>query len=97
MRSDGRRSGVACTRLNVPPIDRATARASIVFPTPGTPSSNRFPSDSRHSTAARTAARLPAITRSTLSTTSLTATAVWKPMGASPMSPHWIGTTPGGT
>ncbi len=81
VRSEGSRSGVACTRLNVPPIDRATALASVVLPTPGTPSSRRFPSASRQSTAARTAAAFPAITRSTLPTRSWTARAVSKPEG----------------
>src|SRR6266498_2795037 len=69
VRSEGSRSGVAWTRLNVPWIDPAMARASMVLPTPGTPSSRRFPSANRQTTAASTASRLPAITRSTLSTT----------------------------
>src|SRR3954451_12198653 len=68
-RSEGSRSGVDCTRVNHPPIDVASARASVVLPTPGTPSSSRLPSANRHRTAVPTASSLPAITRRTLSTT----------------------------
>src|SRR6266542_505114 len=94
VRSDGRRSGVACTLLNEPPMERATALARVVFPTPGTPSSSRLPPASRHITAARTAAVFPAMTRSTLATTRWGARAVSKPEGGaegSPMSVDWIG------
>ena len=60
---------MAWIRVKVPPIETARARASVVFPTPGTPSSKRFPSANRHSVAVSTASSLPAITRRTLSTT----------------------------
>ena len=43
----GSRSGVAWMRLNSPPIERASARANVVLPTPGTPSSKRLPSANR--------------------------------------------------
>ncbi len=52
--SEGSRSGVAWIRLNSPPIERASARASIVLPTPGTPSSRRLPSASRQMAAVST-------------------------------------------
>ena len=39
----GRRSGVNCMRLNVQPSERANDFASVVLPTPGTSSINRWP------------------------------------------------------
>ena len=66
--SEGSRSGVAWIRLKSPPIERASARASIVLPTPGTPSSSRLPSASRQIAAVSTTVGLPAMTRSTFST-----------------------------
>ena len=63
VRSLGSRSGVAWMRLNSPPIERASARASVVLPTPGTPSSSRLPSASRQIAAVSTASVLPAITQ----------------------------------
>ena len=43
MRSDGSRSGVPWTRPKVPPMDRASALASRVLPTPGTSSNRMWP------------------------------------------------------
>src|SRR5712664_2261755 len=62
--SDGNRSGVAWMRLNVPPMDRARARARMVLPTPGTSWSSRWPPASSTVTAKSSAARLPTTTRS---------------------------------
>ena len=58
----GSRSGVNCTRRTVPSIDRASALASMVLPTPGTSSTSRCPSASRTVTASRTASPLPSRT-----------------------------------
>ncbi|HEX9716638.1 MAG TPA: hypothetical protein VGA93_01720, partial [Actinomycetota bacterium] len=60
---------MAWTLLKVPSMEAAMDRASMVLPTPGTPSSRRFPSANRQTTAASTASRPPAMTCSTLSTT----------------------------
>src|SRR5262249_9205997 len=46
--SDGSRSGVNCRRENEQSSDRASAFASIVFPTPGKSSMIRCPSAIRH-------------------------------------------------
>src|SRR5713226_1296631 len=62
--SDGNRSAVAWIRLNVPPMDRASARAKIVLPTPGTSWSSRWPPASSTVTAKSSDARLPTTTRS---------------------------------
>ena len=59
---------MAWIRVNSPPIETASERASVVFPTPGTPSSRRLPSANTHNAAISTAASFPAITRRTLST-----------------------------
>src|SRR6266851_9412641 len=48
--SDGRRSGVNCMRENETSSERASALASIVFPTPGKSSRIRWPSLTRQST-----------------------------------------------
>src|SRR5438874_6205726 len=64
--SDGRRSGVNCMREKETSSERASALASIVFPTPGKSSRIRWPSPTRQSTqscsvssgACRTRARL---------------------------------------
>src|SRR6266403_4906137 len=53
--SEGRRSGVNCIRENEQSSDRASAFASIVFPTPGKSSMIRCPSATRHSTTRRSA------------------------------------------
>src|SRR5918999_595996 len=51
--SDGRRSGVNCRRENSRSSERASALASIVFPTPGKSSMIRCPSATRQSTQRR--------------------------------------------
>src|SRR5579884_223851 len=48
--SEGRRSGVNCNRENEQSSVRASAFASIVFPTPGKSSMIRWPSATRQST-----------------------------------------------
>src|SRR5439155_6397163 len=48
--SDGSRSGVNCRRENLQSIERASAFASIVFPTPGKSSMIRCPSLTRQRT-----------------------------------------------
>src|SRR4030088_180019 len=53
--SDGSRSGVNCSRENEQSSDRASAFASIVFPTPGKSSMIRCPSATRQSTTRRSA------------------------------------------
>ncbi len=64
--SDGSRSGVNWMRRNSPPSERASARASVVLPTPGTSSSRRCPSQSSATSARSITGRFPMITRSTL-------------------------------
>src|SRR5919198_267661 len=67
--SDGKRSGVNCMREKETSSERASALASIVFPTPGKSSRIRWPSATRQSTQSRrvspgawtTRARLPMI------------------------------------
>ena len=61
--STGIRSGVNCTRLTEPSIERASAFASDVFPTPGTSSTSRWPSANSVTSATRTTSGLPTITR----------------------------------
>src|SRR5439155_17385021 len=78
VRSEGRRSGVAWIRVKAPPIDVARARASVVFPTPGTPSSSRLPSANMQVAAVLTASSFPAMTLATFSVRS------WKAAEASP-------------
>ncbi len=63
----GSRSGVNCTRPKMPWIERASAFARLVLPTPGTSSTRRWPSDSRHSTTRRMASGLPWMARPRLS------------------------------
>ena len=62
----GSRSGVNWMRLTVQSMDRASALASEVLPTPGTSSTRRWPSASRVTRAMRTTSGLPTSTRSTL-------------------------------
>ena len=66
--SDGSRSDVPWMRLNVPSIDRASARASMVLPTPGTPSTRRCCPEKSATVASATSSRLPRMTFSTLAT-----------------------------
>src|SRR3990170_5074811 len=64
--SEGSRSGVHCTRLNVPPMERAMARPSIVFPTPGTSVRSRCPEAASTAADNSMTERLPTMTRSRL-------------------------------
>ena len=56
--SEGSRSGVNWMRRTVQSIDRASALASIVLPTPGTSSMSRWPSASSTVSASRTTSPL---------------------------------------
>src|SRR5919206_3115750 len=67
--SDGSRSGVNCIRENVQSSDRASAFASIVFPTPGKSSMIRCPSLTRQRATSSSVSRSAWTTRATLSTT----------------------------
>src|SRR6478609_6606543 len=60
--SPGSRSGVNWMRRTVASTDAASARASMVLPTPGTSSMSRWPSASRQTSALRTASGFPSIT-----------------------------------
>ena len=60
--SEGSRSGVNCSRRTEQSIDRPSALASIVLPTPGTSSTSRWPSASSTTRARSTELRLPSIT-----------------------------------
>ena len=64
--SAGIRSDVNCMRRNSSPTLAASARASVVLPTPGTSSISRWPRASSAATASSTTSRLPSSTRSTL-------------------------------
>ena len=67
--SVGRRSGVNWIRRNEQSMDLAMDLASMVFPTPGTSSINRWPSATRQTRASRTSCSLPWITCLMLSAT----------------------------
>src|SRR6058998_744698 len=67
--SEGSRSGVNCSRENEQSIERASALASIVFPTPGKSSMIRWPSATRQSTARRSVSSGARTTWARLSTT----------------------------
>ncbi len=60
----GSRSGVNWIRRTEQSIERASALASMVLPTPGTSSTSRWPWASRTAMAVRTTAVLPSITDS---------------------------------
>ncbi len=66
--SPGSRSGVNCTRVVVPRMLCASARAIEVFPVPGTSSSRRWPSLSRAVRLSRITYDLPSTTCSTFAT-----------------------------
>src|SRR5215471_14185427 len=66
--SEGSRSGVNCRRENEQSIERASALASIVFPTPGKSSMIRWPSATRQSTARRSVSSGACTTAARLST-----------------------------
>src|SRR5216683_1220343 len=65
--SDGSMSEVNWMRWNEAPIERASAAASVVLPTPGTSSISRWPRATRPMTASRTTSGLPTRARPTLS------------------------------
>src|SRR5437773_6592621 len=73
--SDGSRSGVNCSREKEQSIERASAFASIVFPTPGKSSMIRWPSATRHSTTRRSASCGACTTRPRLATIAATRSA----------------------
>ena len=60
--SDGKRSLVNWMRWKLPPTDAASARASVVLPTPGMSSISRCPRASSVVTASRIAPVLPRTT-----------------------------------
>src|SRR5437660_7508819 len=66
--SDGSRSGVNCMRENETSSERASAFASIVFPTPGKSSRIRCPSLTRQSTQSRSVSSGACRTRARFST-----------------------------
>src|SRR3954454_1160544 len=82
--SDGKRSLVNWMRRNVPPSAAASARASVVLPTPGMSSINRCPRDSSATTAARIASGLPRTTVATASSSLRTAPISVDDSGAGP-------------
>ncbi len=63
--SEGSRSGVNWMRRTEQSMERASALASIVLPTPGTSSMSRCPSASSTVSESRTTSGLPSITSST--------------------------------
>src|SRR5207302_3275818 len=73
--SDGNRSGVNCSRENEQSSDRASALASIVFPTPGKSSMIRCPSATRQSTTRRSASCGAGTTRPRFATIAATRSA----------------------
>src|SRR6266446_122850 len=73
--SDGRRSGVNCSRENEQSSERASAFASIVFPTPGKSSMIRCPSATRQSTTRRRASCGACTTRPRFATIAATRSA----------------------
>ena len=68
--SAGSMSGVHWIRLSFALMDCANARASIVFPVPGTSSKRMWPSQTRATSARRITSFLPLMTVSQLSTIS---------------------------
>src|SRR5581483_3730725 len=73
--SDGSRSGVNCRRENEQSSDRASAFASIVFPTPGKSSMIRCPSAIRQTTTRRSVSSDACTTRRRLATIAATRSA----------------------
>src|SRR5215213_8493954 len=73
--SDGSRSGVNWSRENEQSIERASAFARTVFPTPGKSSMMRWPSATRQSTASSSVSRGTWSTRARLATTRSTVAA----------------------
>src|SRR5256885_10869086 len=64
----GTRSGVHWMRLKLRSSERATERASVVFPTPGTSSRRTWPSTSRAPSSCSVTSRFPTTTAPTCST-----------------------------
>src|SRR3954452_14367539 len=62
-RSAGTRSGVNCTRLNVPPRTEASVFTVSVLASPGTPSSSTWPPASSETSSRSSIASWPTITR----------------------------------
>src|SRR4029079_8431863 len=85
--SDGRRSLVNWIRRNVPPSAPASARASVVLPTPGMSSIKRWPRARSVTTAARIASGLPRITVAIASSSFRTAPMSVDESGASVTEP----------
>src|ERR1044071_887259 len=86
--SDGNRSLVNWMRRNVPPSAAASARASVVLPTPGMSSISRWPRDSKVTIAARIASGLPRTTVATASSSFRTAPMSVDDIGADPRPPR---------
>src|SRR5438874_6586856 len=80
--SDGSRSGVNCRRENSQSSERASAFASIVFPTPGKSSMIRCPSETRHSAVIRSVSSDAWTTRCRLRTIAVIASAAAEMRGA---------------
>src|SRR5262245_59337472 len=94
--SDGKRSLVNWIRRNVPPSAAASARASVVLPTPGMSSISRWPRDSRVTIAARIASGLPRTTVATASSSLRTAPMSVDDIGAGRIPPKSEGEPPRG-
>ena len=69
VRSEGRRSGVNCTRRKSPPMVLAKARRSMVLPVPGVSSSRTWPEQRKQVSTSSMASSLPTITFEQLPTT----------------------------
>src|SRR3954452_18437938 len=82
--SDGRRSGVNCSREKEQSSERASAFASIVFPTPGKPSMIRWPSPTRQYATSRSVSSGACTTRATLPTSVSTASAAASAVASEP-------------
>jgi hypothetical protein len=82
--SDGRRSGVNCTRLKTAPlIALAIALAKVVFPVPGKSSSSTWPPETMQAKTRRTTSACPLTTEHTADSRRL---AVWRMlMGSAPI------------
>src|SRR5215216_4452056 len=80
--SEGSRSGVNCMREKEQSIERASAFASIVFPTPGKSSMIRCPSLTRQRTTRRSVSSSACTTKATFSTMRATVRAASSTAGA---------------
>ncbi len=77
--SDGTMSGVHWTRRKSRSSERARARASVVFPTPGTSSSSTWPSTRSAAKSCSTGSFVPTTTRPTCATRRSAASLTWVP------------------